>query len=30
VEIIHRGSTSFGIAGKGEIEIGVFPQEKTI
>jgi len=28
VEISHRGSTAFGIAGKGEIEIGVYPLEK--
>ncbi|MCL5004118.1 MAG: GrpB family protein [Patescibacteria group bacterium] len=25
VKIIHRGSTAFGIAGKGDIEIGVYP-----
>jgi GrpB-like predicted nucleotidyltransferase (UPF0157 family) len=24
-EIMHRGSTAFGIAGKGDIEIGVYP-----
>ncbi|MFC1624789.1 GrpB family protein [Patescibacteria group bacterium] len=29
VEVFHRGSTSFGIAGKGEIEIGVFPKESN-
>ena len=28
LEIIHRGSTAFGIAGKGEIEIGVYPKTK--
>ncbi len=28
VEIIHRGSTAFGISGKGDIEIGVFPSEE--
>lgn len=28
VEILHRGSTAFGIAGKGEIELGVFPVKK--
>ena len=25
VEILHRGSTAFGIAGKGDIEIGIYP-----
>jgi len=28
VEIIHRGSTAFGIAGKGDIELGVYPTTK--
>lgn len=28
VDILLRGSTAFGIAGKGEIEIGVYPLEK--
>lgn len=27
LELIHRGSTAFGIAGKGDIEIGVYPKE---
>jgi len=26
-EIVHRGSTAMGIAGKGEIELGVYPKE---
>jgi hypothetical protein len=26
-EIIHKGSTAYQIAGKGEIEIGVYPNE---
>ncbi|PIZ43238.1 hypothetical protein COY33_01875 [candidate division WWE3 bacterium CG_4_10_14_0_2_um_filter_42_7] len=26
-EIAHRGSTAFGISGKGDIEIGVYPAE---
>jgi GrpB-like predicted nucleotidyltransferase (UPF0157 family) len=25
VELTHRGSTAFGIAGKGDVELGVFP-----
>lgn len=28
VEILLRGSTAFGIAGKGEIEVGVYPTEE--
>ena len=28
LEILHRGSTAMGIAGKGEIEIGVYPREE--
>ena len=28
VEILLKGSTAYGIAGKGEIEIGVYPSEK--
>lgn len=28
VDILLRGSTAFGIAGKGEIEIGVYPLKK--
>jgi GrpB-like predicted nucleotidyltransferase (UPF0157 family) len=28
VEIMHRGSTALGIAGKGDIEIGVYPADK--
>lgn len=28
IEILHRGSTAFGIAGKGEIEVGIYPLEK--
>lgn len=27
-EIVHRGSTAFGIAGKNEIELGVYPKQK--
>lgn len=27
VEIFHRGSTAFGISGKGDVEIGVYPAE---
>lgn len=27
LEFIHRGSTAFGIAGKGDIEIGVYPRQ---
>ena len=29
VEIIHRGSTAFKISGKGDVEIGVYPAEKS-
>ncbi len=29
VELSHRGSTAFAIAGKGDIEIGVYPPEET-
>jgi len=25
VQIVHRGSTAFGISGKGDVEIGVYP-----
>lgn len=28
IEILHRGSTAFGIVGKGEIEVGVYLLEK--
>lgn len=28
VEFLHRGSTAFGIAGKRDIEIGVYPSDK--
>jgi GrpB-like predicted nucleotidyltransferase (UPF0157 family) len=28
VELSHRGSTRFGIAGKGDIELGVFPSNE--
>ena len=28
VDMEHKGSTRFGIAGKGEIEIGVYPAER--
>jgi GrpB-like predicted nucleotidyltransferase (UPF0157 family) len=28
VEITHRGSTALGIAGKGDIEIGVYPMDE--
>lgn len=28
VDIVHRGSTAFGIAGKGEIEVGIYPEKK--
>lgn len=27
-QIVHRGSTAFGIAGKNEIELGVYPKPK--
>ena len=27
LELIHRGSTAFGIAGKGDIEIGIYPKQ---
>jgi len=27
-KILHRGSTAFGIAGKGDIEIGVYPTNR--
>lgn len=27
-EILHRGSTAFGITGKGEIEIGIYPKDR--
>ena len=27
VEILHRGSTAFGISGKGDVEIGIYPSE---
>lgn len=27
VEVLHRGSTAFGISGKGEIEIGIYPKQ---
>lgn len=26
VEIVHKGSTAMGIAGKGEIEVGIYPK----
>jgi len=29
ISIAHRGSTYFGIAGKGEIEIGIYADENT-
>jgi len=28
IEFLHRGSTAFGIAGKRDIEIGVYPSNK--
>jgi GrpB-like predicted nucleotidyltransferase (UPF0157 family) len=28
-ELSHRGSTAFGISGKGDVEIGVYPSEET-
>jgi len=28
LEIVHRGSTAFGIAGKNEIELGIYPKPK--
>jgi hypothetical protein len=28
-ELAHRGSTAFGIAGKGDIELGVYPKRIT-
>lgn len=28
VRILHRGSTAYGIAGKGDIEVGVYPKEE--
>ena len=28
VKILHRGSTAFGIAGKGDVEIGIFPSKE--
>ncbi len=27
-QIVHRGSTTFGIAGKNEIELGIYPKPK--
>ena len=27
VEIVHRGSTAFGVIGKGDIEIGIYPTQ---
>ena len=28
-ELAHRGSTAFGIAGKGDVEIGVYPADEA-
>jgi GrpB-like predicted nucleotidyltransferase (UPF0157 family) len=28
VELLHRGSTRFGIAGKGDVELGVYPSNE--
>ena len=30
VELAHRGSTYFGIVGKGEIEVGVYPAAREL
>jgi GrpB-like predicted nucleotidyltransferase (UPF0157 family) len=29
VELAHRGSTAFGIAGKGDVEVGVYPSDEA-
>lgn len=28
IKLLHKGSTALGIAGKGEVEIGVYPSDK--